>query len=123
MQLRIFLLSKGIAVGSVLNHSSGVYMLQVASPRAVLAAAKAMVSVCFKKRRELQIVIDYYENGITGTAALSGLNELVRAKVRLGKIRPLISLPKYSEGMRGVARSRGLKSAEARKAKKTRVQA
>jgi hypothetical protein len=106
-QLRAFLQSEGIAVGRVLNHSAGAFRLQIGSPKSVLAAAKLMEKFCFKKRKELRILIDYYEDRITGTAALLGLNQLVVQRVRLGRIRPLKSLPRYSEGKHNVARARG----------------
>ena len=109
LQLRSFLLSKSIAVGNVLVHSPGVYMLQIASPRSVLAAAKQLVPFCFKKNKELRIVIDYYEDRINGTEALLELNELVRQRLRLGKVRIPIPLPTYHAGKHQVARMRVLK--------------
>jgi hypothetical protein len=107
-------------VGSVLNHSNAVYMLQIASPQAVLIAAKEMARFCFKKRKELQAAIDYYENKITGTELLATFNELVRSGIRLGKIRPLGHLSKYAEGVAQANVARVLKVAEAWKAKKSR---
>jgi hypothetical protein len=111
-QLRVFLKPKSIAVGSVLRHSKGAYMLQVVSPSAVLATAKELVDICAKKKKELRIVVNYYESRITGTEALSEFNELVRRKIRLGRIRPLILLPRYGEGKHMVARARGLRRAQ-----------
>jgi hypothetical protein len=117
-QLRTFLQSSGIALGRVLKHGNGAYMLQIASPKSVLAAARLMLRFCFKKNRELQAVIDYYKNRITGTELLSIFNEMVRHRVRLGKIRPLVPLPKYQDGLREVHPARGLRAAEARRARK-----
>jgi hypothetical protein len=117
-QLRKFLLVQGIAVGNVLNHSNGVYRLQIGSPSSVLSAAKMLVGFCFKKRKELEAVISYYENRISGSAVLSIFNEQVRRGIRLGKIRPLTPLPRYRDGLYEVARARGLKGAEAANAKK-----
>jgi hypothetical protein len=97
-QLRSFLLSMAIAVGNVLNHSAGVYMLQIASPKSVLAAAKQLVPFCYKKNKELRIIVDYYENRINGTTVLRELNKLVLRGLRLGKVRQLIRLPKYLDG-------------------------
>ncbi len=116
-QLRSFLFSKGIAVGNVLKHSNGAYMLQIASPRSVLAAAKQLVHFCFKKNKELGIIIDYYEDRINGTTALLELNELVRQGLRLGKVRRPIRLQRYSESKHQLARIRGLGSVRARRRK------
>jgi hypothetical protein len=116
-QLRSFLLSKGIAVGNVLKHSLGVFMLQIASPKSVLAAAKQLAPFCFKKNKELRIVMDYYEDRIDGTQAIQGLNEMVRQGIRLGKVRKPITLPKYDEGKHQIAKTRGLDSVRARRAK------
>jgi hypothetical protein len=103
LQLRGFLISRGIALGNVLRHSTDVYRLQVGSPRFVLVAAKLLMSVCFKKREELRIVIDYYEDKITGTQAISRINEQVRLS--------------YHEGIRTSAKARGKRAAETRLAK------
>ena len=119
-QLRLFLVSKGVMVGSVLNHSNGVYMLQIASPQAVLTAAKEMVRYCFKKRKELQAAIDYYENKINGTELISRFNELVHSGIRLGKIRPPKQLSTYEEGIAQANYARALKVAGVRKARNSR---
>jgi len=120
-QLRRFLLSVGIKVGGILNHGSGASGLQIASPKAVLAAATRMSPYCFKKYEELRIVIDYYENRITGTEAILRLNELVRQGIRLGKIRTPPRLPKYNVGKYMVARARGLKGAQVTNAKRANL--
>jgi hypothetical protein len=73
-----------------------------------------MTPFCFKKREELTILIDYYEDRISGTQAISLLNETVRRGIRLGETRPVAVRPTYSEGKRSVARARGLKGAEVR---------
>jgi hypothetical protein len=91
-------------------------MLQIASPRSVLAAAKQLAPFCFKKNKELRIVIDYYEDRIDGTEALLELNELVRQRLRLGKVRKPVPLPTYHAGKHQVARMRVLEW-RARKAK------
>jgi hypothetical protein len=103
-----------MTLGNVLQQGIGVYRLQIASPRFCLAAAKQMLPLCFKKELELTILKDYYENKINGTEAISRINEMVVSGIRLGKIRPSIVLPKYAEGKYTVARTRGLKAAEAR---------
>jgi hypothetical protein len=113
LQLKKFLSSRGIILGNVLRQGDA-HSLQIASPKFCLAAAKQMLPFCFKKEPELTILKDYYENNIDGTEAISRINAMVTCGIRLGKIRPSIVLPKYSEGKLRVARARGLKSAEAR---------
>lgn len=108
-QLRMFLRSQGIAVGNVLIHSKDVYRLQIGSPKSVLAAARLMIGFCSKKHKELELVTAYYEDRITGTTAISEINNLVRQRIRLGKIRVLKPLPTCSEGKHNVARARGLR--------------
>jgi len=79
-----------------------------------------MAPFCYKKKEELEILIDYYEDTITGTEAISAINETVRRRIRLGGIRKVGSLPTYSEGKRSVARARGIRAAQARWNLKTR---
>jgi hypothetical protein len=117
LQLRFFLVEKGVAVGNVLQQGDGAYSLQIASPEYCLNVARRLAPFCFKKKAELIIVIDYYENRIDGKEALSRMNEAVIRGTRVGKIRALTILPKYVEGKLSVAHARGLKSAEARKCK------
>jgi hypothetical protein len=121
-QLRHFLVSQRISSGEVLWRGDGTYTMQISSPRFVLQASKLLIPHCFKKRFELQVVIDYYENRISGTAALEGFNTSVTTGVRIGRIRPLMVLPRYGEGKRNVATARGRKSAEAW-ARKSRIRA
>jgi hypothetical protein len=113
-QLRRFLISHAITLGNVLRQGVGVFRLQIASPRFALAASTQMIPFCSKKKEELRILRDYYEDGITGTEAVSGINEMVRLGVRLGSIRVVPVLPRYSEGKRIVARARGHRAAEVR---------
>lgn len=112
-QLRHFLVSQRISAGEVLRRGDGTFTVQISSPEGVLSTARLLLPFCFKKRKELGIVISYYENTITGTKALEGFNESVRAGVRVGKIRQLRNLPKYSEAKLIIAIARGKKSAEA----------
>lgn len=112
LQLRSFLCSQGIGLGDVLRQGFGVSRLQIASPRFALLAAKQMIPFSFKKKEELRIVGDYYEDRITGTEAIGKINEAVRRGVRIGDIRPLSVLPRYKEGKRIVARARGIRAAE-----------
>lgn len=113
-QLRSFLCSRNIVLGSVLEQGIGVFRLQIASPRFALVAAKEMVPFCFKKKEELKILIDYYEDRVTGTEAVSNINEMVRRRIRLGGLRTVRIASKYSEGKHSVARARGIRAAEVR---------
>ena len=81
-----------------------------------------MVPFCFKKNEELKVLIDYYEDDITGTEAISSINEMVRRKIRLGAVRTVGVLPTYSEGKHSVARARGIRAAEVRWERKHREQ-
>ena len=53
---------------------------------------------CYKKRFELSLVIDYYENKISGTEAIVGFNSAVKSAIRTGKIRNLEIPEKFEEG-------------------------
>jgi hypothetical protein len=117
-QLRRFLLSKRIRVGSVLNSGKGVFRLQVVSPRSVLAAAKAMAPYCFKKSKELRTVIDYYDSAITGAEAIAEINSAVIRGVRTGKIRAEGEFTTYGKAKHEAAVERGRRSAESRKNKR-----
>jgi hypothetical protein len=115
LQMRVFLIEQGVFVGNVLQQGCGAYSMQIASPKCCLIVAKLLAPFCFKKKEELTIVTDYYENRIDGTQALSRMNGAVIRGTRVGKMRTLILLPTYAEGKLSVARARGMKSAEARK--------
>ena len=105
-QLRFFLISRGISTGRV-NRRIGVFYLQIASPRCVLRACKLLLPYCFKKRTELHLVVDYYENKITGSQTIDGFNSVVRMGTRLGKIRTLRIPLKYDDAKREIAKRRG----------------
>jgi len=109
-QLRHFLLTSRISTGEVLRRGDGVFTLQVASPQNVLGASKQLLPYCFKKKFELRLTINYYENRITGTETIEGFNSSVRMGVRVGKIRISRVLPKYGEGKREIAARRGRRS-------------
>ena len=120
LQLRRFLISNGVAAGNVLQHSTNVCRLQIGSPAAALLAAKQLVPYCFKKRQELQILVDYYENRITGSEGVSRINAMVRLNVRLGRVRTVPKMACYDEGKRESARARGRSAAKTRLAIKMR---
>jgi hypothetical protein len=115
LQLRKFLQSQGIALGNVLKHTKGVFRLQISSPKSALAAARYMLRFCFKKYDELRILIEYYEERMTGTEVVIKINNAVRSGVRTGCIRKLVTRPKYREGKHIIARARGIRSAEVRR--------
>jgi len=106
-QLRYFLISRKISTSEVLRRGDGVFTLQIASPHSVLKASKLMHRFSFKKKAELRLVIDYYEDRINGTEAIEGFNASVRMGVRTGKIRALQVPLKYKEGKREIAVRRG----------------
>jgi hypothetical protein len=101
-QLRRFLVSQGISTGEVLRRGDGVFTLHIAGPTNVLSAARFLLPHCFKKGLELSLVIDYYENRISGTEAIEGFNSAVRRAIRAGKIRDLQMPKRYAEGKREV---------------------
>jgi hypothetical protein len=101
-QLRRFLVSRGISAGEVLRRGDGVFTLHIAGARSVLRAARLLLPNCFKKNLELSLVIDYYENRISGTEAIEGFNSAVKRAIRAGKIRDLEMPRKYVEGKREI---------------------
>lgn len=52
----------------------------------------------FKKKRELQLLLDYYSGKITGTDVIKALNSEVRAGIRVGKIRNAEMPYTYGQG-------------------------
>ncbi len=85
----------------------------IASRAGVIAAARAMLATqcCFKKRRELEWVLQYYENKLTGTAFIEKLNDDVICGNRTGKIRHVDVPFLHSDG----GRQRYLRSAARRR--------
>ena len=64
----------------------GAYLLMVTKQDSVVAMSKRMLRYSFKKRKELQAVIDYYTNRITGDEAIRVFNGEVQEGVRVGHL-------------------------------------
>ncbi len=62
------------------------FHLQVTRRDSVVKIAGKLLPFSFKKRRELEVVVDYYNNRITGNKAISMINEQVRKGFRSGEI-------------------------------------
>jgi hypothetical protein len=87
-----FLAKSGIRCGDLgkgekRGNWQAAYRLDVIEVKSVLAAAKAMVNNCVKKRLELETLVDYLEGRITGNRAIAVFNESVRSGRRRGRIR------------------------------------
>jgi hypothetical protein len=90
-QVRKFLLQHGIKVGKPGRVGVGAWMCEVAEISSLIALATSMLASggTYKKRRELQLLLDYYSDKITGTEVVEAFNEEVRLGRRIGKTKHL----------------------------------
>ena len=87
-----FLHAQGIKCGSIGKGDKrglwqAAYRLDVVEISSVIRAARAMLRFTVKKHLELQVVIDYLEDRITGNDAIKIINQEVKNGRRRGKIR------------------------------------
>jgi len=107
-QVKRFLESQGISVGIVRATGTGGYKIQVAGILSLRKCAQAMLSGnnIFKKRRELELLLDYYDGKITGDQVIAAFNEEVRNGIRVGKLRSSNLPYTYFDGIRAYNPSR-----------------
>jgi hypothetical protein len=99
-QLQAFIRSRGIPTGEIKKMMGGAYHFVVASQEGVISAARAMLATrcCFKKRKELEWALQYFDDRLTGTAFIEKLNDNVSCGNRTGKIRHVDVPFLHSEG-------------------------
>ena len=68
VQIKHFLEGQGVSVGAVRAAGTGGYKIEVAEIESLRKCARMMLSgTClFKKREELQIMMDYFDGKVTG---------------------------------------------------------
>jgi hypothetical protein len=82
-----FLGSQGVRTEAVSDTLAGASRLGIGQFRSVREMAVKMLPYTFKKRRELQAILDYFDNGITGNQLIEAMNKSVKDGNRVGKIR------------------------------------
>jgi hypothetical protein len=94
--------SEGINVGALRRSGRGGYKIEVAAIESLQRCALAMLEGrnLFKKRKELELMLDYFSGRKTGDDVVSLLNEEVMAGIRIGKVRVLKVPYTYFEGKR-----------------------
>ncbi len=102
-QLRKFLISERVCPTPKILFSGGSHQLTVAKTESIVKCAQEMVLYCFKKQLELQTVLDYHQNLLTGEdvsrrfAELASMGERERFR---GQIPPIVDIPhKRSEAI------------------------
>lgn len=105
-----FLESNGVRTGRVRwrkasakqikKGARGVYVLGVSNVEGMLIAARKMLPYTLKKNVELRVVIDYYEDRITGDEAIESINEDVISGKRTGKVKHARLPFTHSDGKR-----------------------
>lgn len=96
--IRIFLTEEGIKAYIPNKKMHGAYELRIVSVASIIEAAKKMSPYVLKKQAELQMLIAYYANEVTGEQVIESLNQEVIAGKRIGKIRTAIMPYTYSQG-------------------------
>jgi hypothetical protein len=86
--VRRFLETRGVRVGLVRKKESfNTWHVVVSNTAGVVDMARNLVRHCTKKREELEAVMDYYSNVITGDEFVASMNSFVMKGERTGKIR------------------------------------
>ena len=85
--MKIFLESQLVKVGKPKNTGMGAWKIKVAEIESLRKMATAMLNcgVLHKKEKEIRLLLDYYENRITGNEVAEALNEEVTKRVRIGR--------------------------------------
>jgi hypothetical protein len=88
LQIKQFLEAQGVRVGALRSTGMGAFNIEVAAIESLVKFAKgALETRClFKKRKELQMMIEYFDGRVTGNQVIEFLNE-VRSGIRVGKLR------------------------------------
>jgi hypothetical protein len=99
-QVRNFLISHGIRVGKLRRVGVGAWGCEVAEISSLKRIAAEMLASggIYKKRRELELLLDYYEDKVTGTVVIEAFNSEVKLGNRLGKIKKAEIPYTHSEG-------------------------
>ena len=83
-----FLEARKIKAGLVRKKESyNTWHVVVSNKQGVVEMARKLTRYCTKKRPELEAVIDYYSNRITGDEFVGMMNSFVASGERTGKIR------------------------------------
>lgn len=88
-QVQRFLIARGISVGRPRRNGKTAWMFEVAEISSMKLMATEMLRSggIYKKRRELQLLLDYYDDKVTGNQVIEGFNSEVRRGIRTGKLR------------------------------------
>lgn len=102
MQIKQFLERRGISVGAVRHTGTGGYKVEVASIESLRKCASAMLHgrSLFKKRKELEFMLDYFDGKTTGDDVIRLLNQEVTNGIRVGKLRTSKVPFTYTDGKR-----------------------
>ena len=112
-RLKTFLSERKVYAGEITKHTyEEMYVLRVSEDKSVLRAARNMLPHSCKKAAELEAMVKYMQNKISGNQAISVFNRMVREGERIGKIR-IVDLPyTYDEGIAVAHESHGIKLAK-----------
>ncbi len=100
-QVRRFLRLRRIRVGTPRRIGVGAWVCEVKEISSLKLIAEKMLRSggTFKKRAELELLLDYYRSEVTGTDVIEFLNTEVKEGIRVGKIRHIGMPFTYSEGL------------------------
>jgi len=102
-QIKLFLEKEGVRVGTLRRAGVGGFKIEVAAIESLMRCGEALLKTrcLFKKRREIERMLDYFNGKVTGNQVIAFLNEEVKGGIRVGKMRPLSNLPyTYALGLR-----------------------
>jgi hypothetical protein len=102
-QIKLFLEKEGVRVGTLRSAGVGGFKIEVAAIESLMRCAEAMLETrcLFKKRGELEMMLNYFNGKVTGNQVIEFLNAEVRNGIRVGKLRLSSNVPcTYAEGLR-----------------------
>jgi len=100
-RVKIFLESQAVKVGNPKTTGMGAWKIKVSEIGSLRKMGTAMLrcGALYKKEKEIRLLLDYYENRITGNEVAEALNEEVTKGVRIGKIRRIDIPFTHSQGL------------------------
>jgi len=102
LQIKLFLEAQGLDVGAIRPTGMGAVKFQVAAIESLIRFARGVLETrcLFKKRKELQIMLAYFDGKVMGDQVIEFLNQEVRDGVRVGKLRTAKLPFTYIDGRR-----------------------
>ena len=96
---RISCFLRSFGIRTWYSKRNGAWTLHISGKGDVAMTARRMYPFADKKKQELKVILDYYQDRITGNQAFARMNRFVRIGERTGKIRKATLPSRLSVGL------------------------